>query len=249
MKTEKILLPVPGKFKLVVLLAGLSLMACPGWGQELQSGESFRGAAGKKYNEALVYFWSNPWISDTLQAAGVDPQFAAAIVFPEAVRYSLLRDRMEVMGLLSLYVKYGREYADFSVGRFQMKPSFLEQVEADIMELRIPAKIAEETPQTRLERVKRLSSPEWQVKYLAAFIKILDARFKYKNWSSAEEKLKFYATAYNAGYTNNEACIRELIPAKTFYTTLLPGETRYAYAEIACEYFSLFRKNENPINL
>lgn len=243
------MLPVPGRFKLVILLAGLSLLTCPGWGQEVPSREGFRAAAGKKYNEALVYLWSNPWISDTLQAAGVDPQFAAAIVFPEVVRYSLLRDRMEVMGLLSLYVKYGRAYADFSVGRFQMKPSFLEQVEADAVENRIPAKVAEETPQTRLERVKRLGSPEWQVKYLAAFINILDARFKHKNWSSTEEKLKFYATAYNAGYTNSEACIRELIPAKTFYTTLLPGEPRYAYAEIACEYFSLFGKNEKPIIL
>ena len=44
---------------------------------------------GKKYNEALFYFLSNTWITDTIAANNIDPDFARAIVFPELVRYSM----------------------------------------------------------------------------------------------------------------------------------------------------------------
>ena len=56
---------------------------------------------------------------------------ALAVVFPEIVRYSDLEDLIQIRALKVLYVQYGRKYADFSVGHFQMKPSFIEQLEAD----------------------------------------------------------------------------------------------------------------------
>ena len=60
---------------------------------------------------------------------GVDARLAEAVVFPELIRYSFWKDEIEKVAVNGLYVKKGRDGADFSVGRFQMKPSFAEKVE------------------------------------------------------------------------------------------------------------------------
>ena len=51
---------------------------------------------------------------------------AIAVVFPEIVRYSAIRDKIEITLLKALYINLGEDYADFSIGQFQMKPSFAE---------------------------------------------------------------------------------------------------------------------------
>ena len=53
---------------------------------------------------------------------------AISIIFPEIVRYSALRDKVEISLLKTLYVNLGEDYADFSIGQFQMKPSFAEAI-------------------------------------------------------------------------------------------------------------------------
>ena len=57
----------------------------------------------------------------------------AAILFPELIRYSVYKDFFETQALELLYIDYGKKTADFSIGRFQMKPSFAEAVEAYIL--------------------------------------------------------------------------------------------------------------------
>ena len=59
----------------------------------------------------------------------VDSRVAEAIVFPELIRYSMWQDEIERAAVNGLYVTKGRDGADFSIGRFQMKPSFAEDVE------------------------------------------------------------------------------------------------------------------------
>ena len=56
----------------------------------------------------------------------------SCIVFPEMVRYSKYRDFLETKFLEILYIQYGKQYADFSIGKFQMKPSFIEEMETYI---------------------------------------------------------------------------------------------------------------------
>lgn len=50
------------------------------------------------------------------------------------MRYSIVSDFLETEILELSYVDYGLDYADFSIGKFQiqMKPSFVEQLEAAI---------------------------------------------------------------------------------------------------------------------
>jgi hypothetical protein len=52
-----------------------------------------------------------------------------SIVFPEIIRYNAFKDFLETKTLEWLYVEYGKDKADFSIGLFQMKPSFVEKLE------------------------------------------------------------------------------------------------------------------------
>lgn len=54
-----------------------------------------------------------------------------AIVFPEIMRYNGLKDGIETESLRTLYVQFGEDYADFSIGLFQMKPCFAQQLLPD----------------------------------------------------------------------------------------------------------------------
>jgi hypothetical protein len=110
----------------------------------------------------------------------VKPLFMQSIVFPEVMRYNSLKDGIEAESLRTLYVQYGAEYANFSIGLFQMKPTFAQQVETKAAallpdsiynELQLAYKnIGEEN--SRSESVERLQDDNWQMIYLTAFILI-----------------------------------------------------------------------------
>ena len=55
--------------------------------------------------------------------------FVTAIVYPELLRYNYIQDFIETSGLELIYMRYGAKTADFSIGHFQMKPSFAEHIE------------------------------------------------------------------------------------------------------------------------
>ena len=85
-------------------------------------------------HEALVRFESRK--SQIYQLANqynVDPKLLSSIVFPELIRYSHLKDKVEISALYSLYVLFGKEFSNYSVGMFQMKPSFIEKLETEIV--------------------------------------------------------------------------------------------------------------------
>lgn len=246
----RISFPIPGSCKLLVCIAVQMLLSHTSAGQKgsavVANSENYSVIFGKKYSEACTYLVSNPWIFDTIKSYGVDPVFATAIIFPELIRYSGIRNQIEMSGLFTLYVQYGQKYADFSVGRFQMKPTFAKQLETDLPKLKIRNQLhmlhfdLNETEKSRLDRVRRLDSPLWQVKYLVYFIKVMDARFAGREWSSSMEKVQFYAAAYNAGYVQPEHKIKEGVTRKTFYTTMVKSSQCYCYSAIACSFFQTF---------
>lgn len=198
---------------------------------------------GEKYTDAVKYLSGNPFIYDTLLKNGINPNFALSIVFPEIIRYSTIQDKLETAGLLSLYVSYGNKYADFSIGRFQMKPSFVEQVERDYVnyvDKSYSFQIDTNDTRSRLARVSRLNSEAWQVKYLVMFIKVMNSRYAFLHWKSLNDKLKFYAVAYNAGYTSGEERITELIPENLFHLGVSRNNPKYNYADISLSYFTRY---------
>ncbi|MDD5508356.1 MAG: hypothetical protein PHD25_08535 [Bacteroidales bacterium] len=185
-------------------------------------------------------------MADTLTAHGFDPCFAFAVIFPELIRYSSVRDFIETRGLEVLYVQYGSTYADFSVGHFQMKPSFAEAIEEDILHAAIhspdPAKVLAVKTDTnevsvRRSRLFRLQSDDGQLAYLEAFLRIVEAMHPEWDTLAPEVKIQFYASAYQGGYREGSQHIGSLVQGKYFHTGLPLGAAKYSYADISAFYY------------
>ena len=227
------------------VITGFLFLALTSYGQSPPAEENshYRSVFGEKYTEAFEYLAGPSWITETLTASGISPAFATALVFPEVIRYSAIRDRLEMHGLITLYVQYGSAYSDFSVGRFQMKPSFAAQVEKDAEDLPANRRTllntvdTSDTPQARMARIQRLDSQAWQLQYLIWFIDIMDRHYGHAFEADHPEKLRFYATAYNCGYTKPEPAIRRKMQESHFHTALLRSDVCYNYGDIALEYY------------
>lgn len=204
--------------------------------------QDYRIVYPESYGNAVAFFNNAPWITDTLARYGINPCVAKAVVFPEIMRYSALKDAIEVRALKVLYIQYGKEYANFSVGQFQMKPSFAEELElawnqlVDTSNSPLPFGKFDTAPSAtaRLERVKRLESVSGQLKYLAAFIKVMQVRFNADTASSTW----FLAAAYNVGFQKSEQEIRKQGSMPYFHTGTLKPSQCHCYAHIALQYFT-----------
>jgi hypothetical protein len=172
--------------------------------------------------------------------------FIKSIVFPEVMRFDVLKDDIETESLRTLYVQLGEEYANFSIGFFQMKPSFAVQVETKAQQL-LPGSICNElqlyyTDSTeeaiRAARVDRLQDTDWQLVYLTAFICICNKIYSHKIFNSDTERLQWYATVYNAGFDKTDTYIRKKIEQDNFYLAQqMPGK-KFKYAAIATWYYA-----------
>jgi hypothetical protein len=162
-----------------------------------------------------------------------------AIVFPELIRYNAIQDGIETFALESLYIQYGKDYANFSVGQFQIKPSFAESIEIDFLKKFIESKKLSftDTIQSRVNRsarLKRIKEKKEMVNYLCQFFKLMES--KYPEWRSEDEKIKFFACAYNFNYRKSKEEISSFIPKKFFQAGLISSQ-KYCYADIAWYYF------------
>jgi hypothetical protein len=224
----------------VLLLFGLTF-ALPA------AGEDYAAIFGRKYAEAEQFLDQNTWIAESLNLSAVETCIAEAVVFPEVVRFRILEDEIQVRALKVLYVQLGRTYANFSIGHFQMKPSFAEQLERDYDRLfsaaektaaGITAYDLGDSSHRRHERVRRLDNLYGQAEYLRLFMLIMDRLYAKVAFADDLEKLRFYATAYNAGYSQGEAAIRQAMGVRRFHVQLLFPKTRYKYADVAVYYFN-----------
>ena len=168
-------------------------------------------------------------------------KFLFSIVAPEITQYNWLKDKAESMALKVLYVQQGNSYADFSIGNFQMKPSFIESMEKfvqkDAVKLSefLPLIIKEnDIKQARILRLKRMEQLEWQLTYLKLFVKIVAIQFSNKTFNNENEKLKFYASAYNCGFLKSESIIERTSEKKYFPFFSL---YKFKYKEIAEWFF------------
>lgn len=192
------------------------------------------------------YTWAANWLkqneavfNEYATAFNIPDKELKAIVFPELIRYNSLFNALEMESLKFLYVSEGKEYADFSVGYFQMKPSFAEMVEHDAMNL-LPERYqsfsgwnlsGQDTEHSRMARVKRLSNVHHQLIYLCAFYKICENRFSNWQFNSAEEKVKLFATGYNAGYKRDDKSLLSYLSKKHFYNYNYASVSAYYYAQ------------------
>jgi hypothetical protein len=176
---------------------------------------------------------------------GVQPRFMQALVFPEVMRFHALKDDIETESLRTLYVQFGAEYANFSIGLFQMKPGFAETVEQKAKAL-LPVTLYNElqlayevtdAEDMRAERVRRLCDEEYQMIYLTAFIAICDKIYIHQKFTTELHKLQWYATVYNAGFDKTNAAIAQKIKQENFYLEQgMPGK-KFRYAAIVAWYY------------
>ena len=213
----------------------------------LYAEEDYTVLFGAKYAEAEKFLRQNSWIAESLRLPPQETRIALAIVFPEIIRFKALEDKVQVRALKVLYVQYGRKYADFSVGHFQMKPTFGEQIERDYNRLfsaeeKTAAEIAPfetgDSSRLRKERVLRLDDLHWQARYLRLLMMVMGKLYGILTFASDLDKLRFYATAYNSGYASGEKAVRKRMGIRRFHIQWLFAKTHYNYADVAVFFFS-----------
>lgn len=176
---------------------------------------------------------------------GVDARMAEAIVFPELLRYSMWQDEIERAAVHALYIIGGKEKANFSIGRFQMKPSFAEDLEHEWNSSSLAKEYGFsfnllDNPGARRSRIHRLSDIIGQCRYLAIFIRLQQLRHHWLNVSSPKDRLRYLATAYNYSHTASRQAVERMQYKRKFHTDIVKTRyTRlYCYADIAEEFLT-----------
>lgn len=200
---------------------------------------------GKDWEKANEYVTANVgWMKPALRRERIDYNTAIAVIFPELVRYSALRDRMEITLLKALYVNLGSDYSNFSVGSFQIKPSFAELVCESVAEipvrkagLKIPVRDQFDTEREfRSAIVSSLEDQHAAFEYIIMFLKICEKRFEPGAMDEAG-RIKFLAAAYNSGFTKPMEEIKNMMDRKFFSTRLVATEF-YSYSDISLYWFN-----------
>jgi hypothetical protein len=193
---------------------------------------------------------NNEWIVPALEKNRIPYELAVAVIFPELVRYSAIRDKMETTLLKVLYTNLGEDYANFSIGPFQMKPSFAETIRESSSSLmgRRLRKDLEGKSAYRDEKIYRsdivtdLQDPVTQLNYLVAFIKLCELNYA-GCWSDERSKVKFIATVYNTGLDKKPEEIAAMTDKKFFNTKLFKSES-YCYSDVALYWYDNYRSQD-----
>jgi hypothetical protein len=226
---------------LVILLC--ILFSQPSRSQSLNYAEIF----GEDWKKAETFEKENrQWIKPLIEKNHISYPLAISVVFPELVRYSALRDKMEISLLKTLYVNLGEDYADFSIGVFQMKPSFAETIRDESSAyLGRRAGITfksvadyDDIKEYRKSIIKDLEDPESQVIYLITFIRICEKKFNLDRMDEIRF-LKFLSTAYNFGIDKTGIQIAKMTDKKFFSTKLISSE-KYCYADVSLFCYNQF---------
>jgi hypothetical protein len=208
---------------------------------------NYQDIFGDDWKKAINFEKENRcWMEPILAKNNISYPLAISIIFPELVRYSALQDKIEITLLKALYINLGNDYADFSIGQFQMKPSFAELIreKASVVtgnksEISFK-KISDydNIKDFRKSIVSDLEDPKSQIRYLIAFIKICERNF---NTGRKDEMsaIEFLATAYNFGIDKNQKEIEHMIGKKFFNTKLIKTEN-YSYADVALFWYKQY---------
>lgn len=218
---------------------------------QAQTASDFRKAHASLWEEAECYARENQaaW-GEIWNGFGVDSILAESVVFPEMVRYSKLQDYAETAAVRVRYAALGSKDCNYSIGRFQMKPSFVETLEKRWMEstLAMQYEAVFDTAQSRearLVRVDRMEQELWQCVYLAMFIRLLQIDYPALAIRPKEQQVRLIATAFNSGCPlpgagkGQMAYLEKRAAARLFHTVVIAGKKtpRYVYSEIAHLYY------------
>lgn len=223
-------------WRIIIIIILILYSIQPSGSQSLNYAEIF----GEDWKKAEAFEKENrQWIKPLIEKNHISYPLALSVVFPELVRYSALRDQMEISLLKTLYVNLGEDYADFSIGVFQMKPSFAETIRDEssaYLGSRSGIRFKkindyEDIKDFRKSIIKDLEDPESQVIYLISFITICEKKFNLNRLDEIK-LLKFLATVYNLGIDKTGIQIAKMTDRKFFSTKLISSE-KYSYADVS----------------
>ena len=171
-----------------------------------------------------------------------------SIVFPEIIRWNEFRDIIETTANRALYVNGGSKLSDYSIGVFQMKPSFIEDLEMYILSHSecntngIHEIIINENnnKKKREIRIHRLENFVWQLKYAYAFWIVANDRFKTIQFESQSNKIRFFSTAYNTGFLKKIKTIESWKDKKQFPFGQNKNVKAQAFADFSIEFLNSY---------
>ena len=202
---------------------------------------------GNDWKKALQFVDENEnWMRSLLERHKLSYPVAIAVIFPELVRYSAIRDLMETSMLKTLYRNLGSDYADFSIGVFQIKPSFAEKIREEVLLLegwRIKSMFRKKNSYKNIRDyrsaiISDLEDPENEFNYIVAFLRLCDEYFP----QIAEDdtsKIRFLATAFNTGFWKNADEIEKMSNFK-FYNTKLFSSECYSYSDVSLFWYKQY---------
>ena len=207
------------------------------------------------WEQALKFEKENrSWMQNAARENKVPYDNVIAVIFPELVRYSALRDKMEITVLKALYINLGDKYANFSIGRFQVKPSFAEYIRKEsssrpnrrsVPQFPRPGDFSN-LSEYRKSIVTDLESPEREFLYIIAFYRLCEKKFELGSMSD-KMKIRFLATAYNYGIDREQKEIEQMTDKKYFNTRLFKTEN-YSYADVALFWYENFSTADKKVN-
>lgn len=178
-----------------------------------------------------------------------DPRECQAIVFPEILRYNRFVDKVQTGILLGRYVREGKESSNFSIGIFQMKPSFVEEIEQAWMSSSLSEQYqiyfdTSERETARHKRIRRIENEEWQCRYIAIFYRLMLEREPSLQAKRPEQRLRYLATAYNYSFTATLPQLEARMKVKTFHLDILrfPRTKLYSYCELSLKRYRQLSK-------
>jgi hypothetical protein len=199
------------------------------------------------------------WLSENRELAdsiikgfGLETSAVLAIGLPECGRFSSFSDCVESTSNYYLYSLLGSEYGNFSTGIFQMKPSFIENLEKEILrndnlkQFRFCCDYlnSSDLKNIRRQRLSKIQTSKWQLIYLCALFTHLDWKYKNKTWISKTDKIKFIASAYNRGFNSEDKEIEKWINIPYFPNGKIDNYNNYPYGNVAVEFYN-YLKSQN----
>lgn len=170
-----------------------------------------------------------------------DKIIALSLVAPELSQFSHIFNELEIQTLYLFYLNSGK--SDFSVGYFQMKPSFIEEIEkyirADKYLNRVYRDLLPSGSQRdkRRFRLKHLASLKGQLQYLSLFIDICKLKTVRINFTDIKDKIKYWATLYNSGLKLNSGEVIIQQNKKQF-----PHFTKeFNYSDVSLEFYETIK--------
>ncbi len=199
------------------------------------------------YEEAIRFYQKKyNRLQNIIVQEDANEELVLSIGFPELIRYSMWRDMLETRMNELFYIRKGKPASNFSIGRFQLKPSFIEKLEKAI---RNDTVLSEEykhifqfhtnsIKQERKKRIERLKSYKWQIRYLAVFTKVVESRFSINDTNKTmAERITFFSSALNHDFLCDSTEIIQWSNKKNFPYGMKHSNP-FSYADVAVYFYT-----------